>query len=105
MESADDVEKVRSHLRSLGITTHPVSVDACDALGVEDAFRISEPTTGATFEYFHSLRSAATPFEPSVAKIARLGHVVLFSAQHAASEKFFRRAVQLPRLRPDRRCG
>ena len=49
-----------------------------DALGIWDAFRITEPTTGATFEYFHSLRNALRqPFVPSVAKIARLGHVVL----------------------------
>jgi len=42
-----------------------------------------------TFEYFHSFAKAATPFVPSVAKIARLGHVVLFAADKARAEKFF----------------
>ena len=57
--------------------------------GYRDAFRITEPNTGATFEYFHSLRKAASPFVPSVAKIARLGHMVLFAKDHKAAEKFF----------------
>jgi len=89
MESAKDVVSVRAHLQSLGIETHPVAAAECDALGISDAFRITEPNTGATFEYFHSLRKAATPFAPSVAKIARLGHLVLFAKDHKATEKFF----------------
>lgn len=89
MESARDVERVAAHLRSLRIETHAVAADECEALGVRDAFRITEPTTGTTFEYFHSFAKAAEPFVPTVAKIARLGHVVLFAADKAASEKFF----------------
>ena len=89
MESANDVAKIRAHLQSLDIEPHPVAGAECEALGVRDAFRITEPTTGTTFEYFHSFANAAQPFVPTVAKIARLGHVVLFAADKAASEKFF----------------
>jgi 2,3-dihydroxy-p-cumate/2,3-dihydroxybenzoate 3,4-dioxygenase len=89
MESAQDVEYIGAHLRSLDIETHPVARDECEALGVRDAFRITEPTTGTTFEYFHSFARATTPFVPTVAKIARLGHVVLFAADKAKSERFF----------------
>ncbi len=89
MESANDVAKIRAHLQSLDIESHPVTAAECQALGVCDAFRATEPTTGTTFEYFHSFAKAAQPFVPTVAKIARLGHVVLFAADKAASEKFF----------------
>ena len=89
MESAQDLEKIDAHLRALDIQTHPVARDECESLGVRDAFRITEPTTGTTFEYFHSFAKATEPFQPTVAKIARLGHVVLFAADKAKSEKFF----------------
>lgn len=89
METAKDVANIRGHLQSLDIEPHPVAAAECEALGVSDAFRITEPNTGATFEYFHSLRKAASEFVPSVAKIARLGHMVLFAKDHKAAEKFF----------------
>jgi 2,3-dihydroxy-p-cumate/2,3-dihydroxybenzoate 3,4-dioxygenase len=89
METAKDVANVRAHLQSLDIETHPVAATENEALGIVDAFRITEPNTGATFEYFHSLRKAATPFVPSVAKIARLGHLVLFAKDQKAAERFF----------------
>ncbi len=89
MESAKDVASIRAHLHSLDIETHPVGATECDALGISDAFRITEPNTGATFEYFHSLRMAASAFVPSVTKIARLGHLVLFAKDHKSTEKFF----------------
>ncbi|MGE0487076.1 MAG: VOC family protein [Gammaproteobacteria bacterium] len=89
MESDEDWERLRHHLEGLGIACHDVDGDACAALGIARAFRITEPNTGATFEYFPALARADTPFEPSVTKIARLGHVVLGTATHAATERFF----------------
>lgn len=89
MESTRDVEKIRTHLHSLDIRTHEVAAAEQYALGIADAFRITEPNTGATFEYFSALAEAATPFTPTVAKIARLGHVVLHTADHKATEQFF----------------
>ncbi len=89
MESAKDVANIRGHLQSLDIEPHPVAAAECEALGISDAFRVTEPNTGATFEYFHSLRKAASEFVPSAAKIARLGHMVLFAKDHKAAEQFF----------------
>ncbi len=89
MESAHDLEKIRAHLTRCGIRTYDVAAADRAALGIEGAFRMTEPNTGATFEYFSKLADAATPFEPTVAKIARLGHVVLHCADHQATERFF----------------
>ena len=83
--------EVRAHLQSLDIEAHPVGAAECEALGVRDAFRITEPNDGHDVRIF--------PFASQrrrrrscrrVAKIARLGHLVLFATDHkAASEKFF----------------
>jgi 2,3-dihydroxy-p-cumate/2,3-dihydroxybenzoate 3,4-dioxygenase len=88
MESAEHVVRIRAHFERLGIATHTVPDEENAALGIHGAFRVSEPTTGATFEYFSAMTDAA-PFQPTVAKIARLGHVVLHTADHKASERFF----------------
>jgi 2,3-dihydroxy-p-cumate/2,3-dihydroxybenzoate 3,4-dioxygenase len=89
MENADDAARIRRHLEGLGIATIDVAADEQGALGVHDAFRITEPNSGATFEYFSKLDEASTDFEPTVAKIERLGHVVLNVKDHAIAEKFF----------------
>ncbi|MEQ8268618.1 MAG: VOC family protein [Parvibaculum sp.] len=89
MESADHVARIRKHLASLGIAIHEVDADESALLGLHDAFRITEPNSGATFEYFHSFEEAADPFAPTVAKIERLGHVVLGVENYAEAEKFF----------------
>ena len=88
MESHEDLGKLQSRLVELGLPVRPVPADECAALGLEQAFRTTEPHTGATFEYYASM-SAAAPFAPTVTKIARLGHVVLATADHAACERLF----------------
>jgi 2,3-dihydroxy-p-cumate/2,3-dihydroxybenzoate 3,4-dioxygenase len=89
MEDADNVRKARDLYRALDVSVRDVAYEESSRLGVHDAFRVSEPHTGATFEYFHSFDKADTPYTPTVAKIQRLGHVVLSVQDHAATEKFF----------------
>lgn len=89
MESAEHALRMRQHLTSLGIETHDVSAGEAARLGIHDAFRITEPNTGATFEYFHSFDEAEDAYAPTVAKIERLGHVVLGVQDYPQAEKFF----------------
>lgn len=94
MESADDLQAIRLHLQGvLGLMIHEVSPDECAMLGLGAAFRVTEPNTGAIFEYFSEMTDAATTFAPTVTRIARLGHVVLQTATHAATERYFREAL------------
>ena len=88
MESAADLERLERHLQALGIATHDVAAGECAALGLARAVRATEPHLGAVFEYFHTMAPAATPFAPTVTKIARLGHVVLATNEHAETERF-----------------
>src|SRR5581483_4777122 len=89
MESAGEVARARRVYAERDIAVHNVSGEECGALGIRDGFRVREPHTGATFEYFHSFAEANEPFTPTVAKIQRLGHVVLSVKDHAAAERFF----------------
>lgn len=89
MESAHDLELVRAHLAVLGLAPVDVPDTERAALGLDAAFRVVEPHTGATFEYFHAMHDAAAAYVPTVARIARLGHVVLQTDSHAATERFF----------------
>lgn len=88
MESPEDLRRVRSHLASLGCPIHEVDSNESTGLGIHDAFRVSEPNTGAIFEYFHSFEEAVRPFTPTHTKIERLGHVVLGAKDHARAERF-----------------
>ena len=89
MESDLDLESIAAHLRSLALEVIAVSAEECAALGIARAVRVTEPYTGACFEYFSGMVDAATPFAPTVANIVRVGHVVLTTNQHAAGERFF----------------
>ena len=89
MESDEDLDKLRHHLGALGLPSHDVNAEECAALGLDRAFRITEPNTGATFEYFARMSDADAAFEPTVAKIARLGHIVLGANAFDKTEQFF----------------
>jgi 2,3-dihydroxy-p-cumate/2,3-dihydroxybenzoate 3,4-dioxygenase len=89
MEDATNLAKARDLYRSLDIPIRDVTPNETKQLGVHDAFRVTEPNTGATFEYFHSFDKAGTPYVPGIAKIRRVGHVVLSVQDHAATEAFF----------------
>ena len=89
MESAGDLARIEAHLRALGLPLRAVATEECAGLGIARAIRTTEPHTGACFEYFCGMSCAATPFVPTVAKIARLGHVVLATNAHQACERFF----------------
>lgn len=88
MESEEAWRAARKHLEGLGLSAVSVARDEAALLGIGDAFRIAEPTTGATFEFYVGMERAPTPYVPSHTKISRLGHVVLRSPDRAATVKF-----------------
>ena len=89
MESALALEATRQELVSLGLSCTPVSAEERGDLGIgSEAFRITEPTTGATFEFYVSMSEGPSLYIPTHTKIARLGHIVLSSADRPATEQF-----------------
>lgn len=89
MASAEDLEMLVTHLTRAGLRPVALAEEQCAALGLGAAVRVVEPHTGAIFEYFVAMAAAVAAFSPTVAKIARLGHVVLQTEDHAATERFF----------------
>jgi 2,3-dihydroxy-p-cumate/2,3-dihydroxybenzoate 3,4-dioxygenase len=89
MESADDLGRVRAHLGSLGLPCRDVPDEQCAALGIHDGFRASEPVTGVTFEYYHTMAEAGSPFAATHTHIERLGHVVVGTHRYEEAERQF----------------
>tara|TARA_R110001606_G_scaffold232277_1_gene379779 strand:- start:3378 stop:4298 length:921 start_codon:yes stop_codon:yes gene_type:complete len=88
MESEAALDAIEAHLTSIRIACQPVTVSERNELGIGRAFRATEPTTGATFEFYHEMEAAPESFQPTHTKIARLGHIVLSSADRSATESF-----------------
>ena len=58
---------------------------ACRALSQGRTFRVREPASGLTFEFFDRITHLALPYRHTVTKIARLGHVVVGTPDYAAA--------------------
>ncbi len=89
MESSQAREAAFDHFADLGLDPRPVASEAAAGLGIsDDAFRIREPNCGVVFEFYSSMRPAAAPFSPTLAKIQRLGHLVIAVKDLPAAERF-----------------
>lgn len=88
MESDIALEAARQHFDELGLQIVAVSDSEAAMLGIGKAFRIQEPTTGATFEFFIDMVEADRPYVSTHTQIARLGHLVLNSPDRDGTEQF-----------------
>ncbi len=77
LETRADLDAARRHLESLGIAVTEVSVKECAQLRLGAAFRFRVPDCGLCLEFFVQIMHMALPYVPTLAKIERLGHVVL----------------------------
>ena len=88
MESEAALHAVLSHLKDLNIVTIQVDDGECETLGISNAYRAMEPTTGAVFEFYSAMQNAASQYVPTHTKIARLGHLVIASPDRKATVAF-----------------
>jgi len=78
MRSAAALDQLGARLAGEGIAVVEVPAAERKLLGLGRAFRITEPYTGATYEFYDHMRQwGGQPFKPTVARIQRLGHFVL----------------------------
>ena len=84
LESEDDLERAAAYLKELGwpLTEAPAEETARLHQGRTLRFRISD--SSLNFEFYARMQKADGAFVPTVAKIARLGHVVVKCAQRDA---------------------
>lgn len=77
LESRKDLDAAREHVAGLGLSIEEVSEQELRSLKTVAAFRFRLPGSGLCIEYFVQMMHLAQSFQPTVAKIERLGHVVL----------------------------
>ena len=90
MESAAELERLFALLKSRGAQVWEVPPAESARFHQRRSIRLHEPHTGATFEFYDHMREfGGQPYVPTVAKIQRLGHIVLRTPAYAEAIKFF----------------
>ncbi|MEQ8348866.1 MAG: VOC family protein [Sneathiellaceae bacterium] len=78
MQDEAALDELQAHLGGHGVRLVEVGAAERKALRQGRTLRMTEPFTGATFEFYASMRQfGGQPFQPTLAKIQRLGHLVL----------------------------
>ena len=77
LETRADLDAARHHLESQGIAVTDVSIEERSQLKLGAAFRFRVPDCGICIEFFVQIMHMALPYVPTMAKIERVGHVVV----------------------------
>lgn len=77
LESHKDLRAAREYIAGLGLPIEEVPAGELESLRTVAAFRFRLPVSGLCIEYFVQMMHLAQAYQPTVAKIERLGHVVL----------------------------
>lgn len=93
LEDEDALE--RAFLRLADLATEPrwLSGEDCRARLVNRALGFTEPVAGLACEFYVGQASAPSPYVPTRAKIAQMGHVVLNVTDLAAAHRFWADAM------------
>lgn len=91
LESEAQLAVAEGRLRNAGIAFEPIPASECDAMFTGPGIRTRDPGTDCAVDlYIDGSTAAGVPaFEPTVAKILRLGHLVLGSQHYESSLDFF----------------
>jgi 2,3-dihydroxy-p-cumate/2,3-dihydroxybenzoate 3,4-dioxygenase len=86
LESQADAERAFARFDSLGLG--PCRIDSTESTSLRQGtgFRVRVPGSGLEFEYYGITTVMAREWTPTVAKIARLGHVVIGSNDLATAK-------------------
>lgn len=84
LESGDDLERAARHIARLGWTLREVADAETARLHQGRTLRFRLPASPLVFEFYARMARAGGAYVPSVAKIQRLGHVVVRCADRDA---------------------
>lgn len=93
LEAPEDLDLAFARLEALSVDLRWSSASECAALLVDRALRFREPVSGLDCLFYVGQAKAATPFEPRLAQIARLGHLVLNVTDLDAAHEFWANAL------------
>jgi 2,3-dihydroxy-p-cumate/2,3-dihydroxybenzoate 3,4-dioxygenase len=89
LESRAELDKAFAHVEARGYAPIWSSAEESGTRKVEAGFSFTNPDTSLLVDFFVGQALATDAFEPTVAKIARLGHVVLNVADYSKAHKFW----------------
>jgi 2,3-dihydroxy-p-cumate/2,3-dihydroxybenzoate 3,4-dioxygenase len=89
LENEAELGKAFEHVAGLGYAPAWNDKARNVAQNVSRGFRFANPDTGLELDFYVGQALADTPFLPNVAKIARLGHVVINCKSYADAHRFW----------------
>ncbi len=89
LESGAELDKAFTMLAALGLAPQWTDPEGCQALAAASAFQFTDPASGLATTFYHSQTPAQSPYQPHLAKIARLGHVVINVTDPGAAHRFW----------------
>jgi len=75
--SSADLQLAKAHFQSRSYECWDIPAAEIEFLNIAGGFRVHEPITGVTFEYIDCMVEPPKVLDQSLAKIQRLGHVVI----------------------------
>lgn len=89
LESEAELDQAWEHFRAQGLDPVELDAETLRSLRQERSFRVKEPVSGLTMEYYASMLQPARAYQPLMARIARLGHVLIGVKDYDAALKSF----------------
>lgn len=89
LESEEEIGYAFAHVEALGLAPKMRSAEECTSRKVTQSFTFANPDTGLLIDLFAAQEMAKVPFKPTVAHIARIGHVVLNCKSYADAHHFW----------------
>jgi 2,3-dihydroxy-p-cumate/2,3-dihydroxybenzoate 3,4-dioxygenase len=89
LESEQDLQRLAVALQKNSLLVREVPANECKALHQGPTLRFSDPFTGVTHEYFAQMERAEEGWQPTVAKIQRVGHMVLRTLRYEEAVQFY----------------
>jgi 2,3-dihydroxy-p-cumate/2,3-dihydroxybenzoate 3,4-dioxygenase len=89
LESEQDLQRLTETFRKNSLSVREVPASECKVLRQGRTLRFSDPFTGATHEYFADMERAGDEWHPTLAKIQRIGHLVLSTTRYEEAVQFY----------------
>jgi len=90
VESEDQIANVKTMLDKNGTPWTDIPAADVAAMHISGGVRCHEPITGCALDFYVSMEAMTQPYEvKAMAKIQRLGHVVIKSANQQETTRFF----------------
>ena len=90
MESDAELDNAADTFKKHGLEVYELPIEESKGIFQGRTLRFIEPNDGICFELYSQQYKRGTSYQPTISKIARLGHVVVSFSDWDASIKFFR---------------